>query len=69
MFVCLSVFYFNAPRVLRVLYLHACPKLLGSDPDPGGEHCGPSASPGIFRAHLAHVDVIRSETVAAAALF
>lgn len=55
--------------MLRVLYLHACPKLLGSDHDPGGEHCGPSASPGIFRAHLAHMDVIRSETVAAAALF
>lgn len=43
-----------------MLYLRACPKLLESDHDPEGEHPGPSASPGVFRTHLAHMDAIRS---------
>lgn len=43
------------------MYLGACPKLLESDHNPERKHPGPSASLGIFGAHLAHMDMIRSK--------
>lgn len=45
-----------------MLYWSACPELFGSDRDPESKNPGSSASPGSFRAHLAHMDTVRLKT-------